>query len=291
MLLLQALAFITAALASNLPKPQAKCNGYAELCDRKYSNITFIGTHNSAFEKSSHFVRGNQGITVTQQLNLGVRFLQAPMHFHRGRGRMCHADCFLLDEGPVTDYLQEISDWLARNPAEVVTLLLTNRDRILMEETDAEFEQTGLKKLVYNPPHRLAKDHWPTLQELISKGKRLVVFMDAWTDQRKVPYVLPQWDYFWETHWGELDPEFPRCDVDRPGGGNPDKLMGIMNHMLYYSEWCGAVKGSHPSAASYVNSKQSIMKHVELCKSRQGKVPNVILTLSNMGMPWKFNGS
>jgi hypothetical protein len=51
------------------------CNGHDKLCGRKYSDITMVGSHNSAFV--GPLPQQNQFLSVTDQLNLGVRFLQA----------------------------------------------------------------------------------------------------------------------------------------------------------------------------------------------------------------------
>ena len=51
------------------------CNGRAELCDRKYSNITMVGTHDSAFV--GILPTDNQLKSVKEQLAQGVRYLQA----------------------------------------------------------------------------------------------------------------------------------------------------------------------------------------------------------------------
>jgi hypothetical protein len=46
--------------------PPTVCNGHAELCDRSYGNVTFIGTHNSYGNGSS--IMDNQGKGVVDQL-------------------------------------------------------------------------------------------------------------------------------------------------------------------------------------------------------------------------------
>lgn len=73
------------------------CNGRAELCDRKYGNVTFLGAHDSfafssnplAREYSSEMaaarystatVSRTQELNLTQQLDLGARLLQAQSH-------------------------------------------------------------------------------------------------------------------------------------------------------------------------------------------------------------------
>ena len=153
----------------------AACNGYTELCDLRYSEITVIGAHNSAFD--GHLLVHNQFVPVTRQLELGVRFLQAQTQEKDGGIEMCHTDCALLDVGPLSDYLIDIKSWMDGHPSEVVSLLLTNIDRLPASQFDEAFEATGLKDMVFHPGGTLAKKQWPTLQNLLDDGTRLVVFM------------------------------------------------------------------------------------------------------------------
>lgn len=156
----------------------AACNGRDEYCGRKYSNITYLGAHDSAFvgELPTH----NQYVSVSAQLDLGVRFLQAQTHDKDGAIEMCHTYCLELDEGTLGKYLQEVAGWLQGKPDEVVTLLLTNGDKIPVEKFDQAFADAGLKEMVFHPGKVLAKDEWPTLQEMMDAGTRLVVFMGAY---------------------------------------------------------------------------------------------------------------
>lgn len=71
------------------------CNGHAELCGRKWSNVSEIGTHDSAFV--GDLPTQNQDIDVTAQLNSGVRFLQAQTHYFLGQLRLCHTSCWELN--------------------------------------------------------------------------------------------------------------------------------------------------------------------------------------------------
>lgn len=48
------------------------CNGYAEFCDRKYNNITYIVAHSSPFHEA-HNAASNKDFDVTAQLNDGIR--------------------------------------------------------------------------------------------------------------------------------------------------------------------------------------------------------------------------
>lgn len=109
------------SLISHPSKPPAvpgACNGNAALCARPWSEVSQIGTHNSAFVGA--VPTANQDWTVTQQLDSGIRFLQAQSHWENNALRMCHTNCILFDAGPATDYLSTIRKWMDTNPNEVV---------------------------------------------------------------------------------------------------------------------------------------------------------------------------
>ncbi|POR31844.1 PI-PLC X domain-containing protein [Tolypocladium paradoxum] len=251
----------------------AACNGRSELCRRRYSDVTIIGTHNSAFvgETPMH----NQLVSVTEQLDSGVRFLQAQTRDKHGEIELCHTYCWELDVGPLTRYLQEIADWMDGHADEVVTLLLTNINGISVDKFDAAFASSGLKKYVFRPKGIVAKGQWPTLRELINTGTRLIVFMDYHADQTRVDYIISEFNHYWETPYGITDRRFPTCRVDRPSGGDPTKLMGIMNHMLNFK--VGDIVFPDLLDAGNTNSLASIQKQVDLCKSQGKPQPNVVL--------------
>ena len=63
------------------------------------------------------------------------------------------------------------------NPDQVVTLLLTNGDRVSVEEFGTAMTDSGLVSYAYTPPEKLSVSEWPKLQELISTDSRLVMFL------------------------------------------------------------------------------------------------------------------
>lgn len=63
------------------------------------------------------------------------------------------------------------------NDNQVVTLLLTNGDFVEASMFGADFVSSGLSSYVYTPPQKLAISDWPTLQELINDGTRLIAFL------------------------------------------------------------------------------------------------------------------
>jgi hypothetical protein len=94
-------------------------------------------------------------------------------------------------------------------------------------------------------------------------------------DQSSVPYILPEFDFFWETTYNVTDSSFPSCALDRPPGGSSSTLMGIMNHMLHYELFGIQV----PDAVDIdtTNSEDSINSQVQECVSTNGAKPRVVL--------------
>ena len=151
------------------------CNGNAALCSRMWSNVSLIGTHDSAFVGT--LPTDNQDVSVATQLDDGIRFLQAQTHYFLDELSMCHTSCYELYAGPLTTYLSTIKTWIDDNPNQVVTLLLTNGDSKDVSLFGTAFSSVGLDKYAYTPSGQLAISEWPTLQELINAGTPLVVFL------------------------------------------------------------------------------------------------------------------
>lgn len=163
------------------------CNGYAALCDKLYSNTTFIGSHDSAFD--GILLVDNQFDSVADQLSLGVRFLQAQSHNDDGTIELCHTTCTEEDAGTLETWLDTVVTFLEANPNEVITLLITNGDGIDGADFAAVFEASGAVDYAYSPGSTLTLAEWPTLGELIDDGSRLVVFMD-YPAGTSVSYIL-----------------------------------------------------------------------------------------------------
>ena len=275
---------ISADLVHIRPQPQVGCNGHPELCDRKYSNITQIGAHDSAFVGA--FPMDNQNVDVSAQLDAGIRFLQAQTHRNAfGVLSLCHTSCFIKDAGSVQDYLSTINDWLGKHPQEVVTLLLTNGDHVNVSEFDKAYTLSGLRSYAYIPTathDESILDSWPTLGELISSGKRLVAFLDTGASQ-DVPYILNEFSYFWETPFDTTDPSFLQCTIDRPGHlyqfpAVAKETMYISNHFLD-TDVAGMEIPDRRDAArtNAVVGKGSIGAQVDLCRTLHGRPPVGVL--------------
>ena len=271
----QSLIPTTAPLATSVP---TACNGHPELCTRKYSNISQIGAHDSAFV--GPLPQDNQGVSLTDQLNAGIRFLQSQAHLDgSGTLSLCHTTCIEKDAGSVADYLSAVKTWLDANPNEVLTILLVNGDNVHVSMFDDAFTSSGLKHYAYTPRSSpLPLDAWPTLSDLIKANTRLIAFLDAGADTASVPYILDEFTYFFETPYDTTDPSFPQCKIDRPPGATADGRMYIVNHFLDVD--IGGIdvpdrgKLDQTNAATGVGS---IGAQADLCVGLYGRAPVGVL--------------
>ncbi|KAK7917325.1 PI-PLC X domain-containing protein 1 [Apiospora marii] len=262
-----ALAFASGSLALD-------CNGHTELCDRKYSNVTFVGAHDSSFVGISP--ADNQLKSVTDQLSGGIRYLTAQTHKKDNAIELCHTLCLLLDAGPLQNYLSDVKAWMDDNPNEVVTLLLTNQDAIDVNKFADAFKTAGLDTYAYTPGEELTMDEWPTLGTMVSNKQRLVVFMDYHADTSKVPWILDEFKYYFETPFDTTDKNFPQCTLDRPKDASPDGRMYIVNHYLDIEVLPGVLVPNRDDAGT-TNSVASILAQTDLCYSQYKRTPNVVL--------------
>ncbi|KAJ5573438.1 uncharacterized protein N7459_007865 [Penicillium hispanicum] len=268
------------------------CNGRTEYCSRSYSNVTFVGSHDSAFVGNT--LSDNQNIDVTAQLDMGIRFLQGQTHhalLDDSVLELCHTSCLLEDAGTLESYLSTVKDWLDANPNEVVTLLLTNGDSVSITEFGDTFSSAGITDYAFVPSSNpLSIGSWPTLGDLISSGKRLVVFLvsqtlttifprvDYGADTSKVDYILDEFDYYFETPYDVTDSSFSNCSIDRPAGASASGRMYIVNHFLDV-DILGADVPDRDAASktNAVSGTGSIGAQAAECEALYDRAPNAVL--------------
>lgn len=168
------------ASAAGVALAQDACNGHVELCDKRYSEVSFAAAHNAAFVGTgpSH----NQHEYPEKLFNLGVRAFTTQTHDKDGTIEQCHSNCILLDVGPFSELLVSLKGKLDANPNEVATLVITNgASNIDVEKFGEVFVETGVDSYAFQPDGDLGLEDWPTLGQLIDAGTRLVVFMGRFT--------------------------------------------------------------------------------------------------------------
>ncbi|KAI0474437.1 PLC-like phosphodiesterase [Xylaria cf. heliscus] len=218
------------------PTNTQACNNYVEFCTRRYSNITEVACHNSPFITPNN-IAANQQYGVTQQLDDGIRFLQAQIQWpsNATEPHFCHTSCDILDAGPITDWLTTVKDWVAQHPFDVVTILLGNGNYSVPSLYVPYIEKSGITKYVYTPPYApMNLTSWPTLTEMILGGQRVVMFMDYMANQTEYPWLLDEFSQVWESPFDPVDSSFP-CDVQRPpnlAAPDANNRLSLINHNL-----------------------------------------------------------
>ncbi|EJU00025.1 PLC-like phosphodiesterase [Dacryopinax primogenitus] len=271
------LPFLTLSLAA--PNRRATtCNGSPLLCSRQYSNITFIGAHDSFALSPS--LAGNQDYDLTQQLTDGIRMLQNQAHSANNTIELCHTSCSLLDGGSLAIYLGKLKVWLDANPGEVVTLLLVNNDDLPVSQFGAVLQSVGLDTVSFNPGKAsLTLQEWPTLGQMLDQGTRLVTFMDTNADFQSVPYILDEFSNMWETAF-DVTTTFD-CVVNRTHG-DPTTQLSTINHFLDIGTTIAGIGITMPDKPALpqtnaVSGPNSLGAQAQECVAENGRAPNFLL--------------
>jgi hypothetical protein len=273
------------------PTPPRLRHPVPSLYHARYSEQTFVGTHDAAAirtKDNNWSLSGNQYFNISTQLASGVRLLQDQGHRDPNGSdqiRLCHFNCALMDGGSLDEFLAVVKDFLEREKDEVVTLLFVNTGVPLHLWAKAFFN-AGLDILSYTPPidkrnGDMRISDWPTIASMVSSNKRLVTFLSSGADETTVPFLLPEFDYIFETDFGIESPDQFSCDPARPrypGSYVPDKLS-LVNHFLY-AKFLG-FRFPNASFAGTTNAAGFGMgelgEHAVRCRGLYERRPNFLL--------------
>ncbi|RFU79060.1 hypothetical protein TARUN_3189 [Trichoderma arundinaceum] len=269
------------------PDPSEVCNNSPMLCDRSYNDVTYMGAHDSAFLRDAstdNSIAGNQFKNATLALDAGLRFLQAQVHSENGGLRLCHTSCSLLDAGPLADWLTLINDWVVGHPTDVITILLVNSDEVDVSEFASAFEDSGLDQVSYALP---ANTEWPSLRSMIANNTRVVSFVTNTGPSTAAPYLLPEFDYIFETRYEVVTLDGFNCTIDRPSTvpsaayGVVNGFMGLVNHFKDQEITAGLTIPDSDNAR-IVNSANTtavgnLGRHIQQCNSEWNHRPSFVL--------------
>lgn len=204
--------------------------------DAPMNYVTTTGTHNSFSNSAEGFfsrVATDQRLSITDQLNLGARYIRLDGYFWLGEMRVCHGDateCSALDKVglPISsgrlfaNAVQEVANWLNRNPSEFIVLDLNGDpagySALVMEPIK---QMIGTQKIVNQTDAHCGPNlplpvvgpifpcTYPSLNWAASNGKQLIILAN---------------------HYGEYDPLYQRLlfarsvvlDEKDPLGSAPD---------------------------------------------------------------------
>jgi hypothetical protein len=282
--------------------PARACNNAPELCTKPYDTITYLGAHDSPFirDASTQFSSfGNQFFRTTTQLDAGVRLLSTQVHIAKNERtgkrelHVCHSSCDLFDAGPFRDWLLEIRLWMDANPYDVVTLVLVNMDKVDARELEGVYSEADIARYGYvppkinkaPPPSNDSVRTWPTLDEMINRGERLVTFVNPLKpDLENAPYLLDEFTFLWENAFEVTDPRKFSCAPDRPQNQTIDGMresgrLFLMNHLLYWQQAFGIqvpdIRVVHTTNGW--KGTGSLGEHIVACSNEVRRQPTFIL--------------
>lgn len=281
-------SFLSLTSAATIQSRATACNNSPDLCSRAYNSITHLGAHDSPFVRdatTSYSTSGNQYYNSTVQLSAGVRLLSAQVHQNNGDWHLCHSSCDLLDAGLLSAWLADIKTWMDANPNDVVTVLLVNSDNATPAELHAEFTTAGITDLAYKPASTsTAPATWPTLQDLITAGTRLMTFVASLDDPASIAteysYLMDEFTFIFENPYENTSASNFTCAPDRPTGltiETVDNRMAFMNHFLYESGFLD-IETPNVDNITFTNSPNTTTVgqfgySLNDCKGQYGKAP------------------
>jgi hypothetical protein len=129
----------------------------------------------------------------------------------------------------------------------------------------------------------MALDDWPTLESMIVRGKRVVMFIDYVSDQKKYPWLLDEFTQMWETPFDPLDRKFP-CTVQRPpdlSSKSAKNRLYLMNHNLNAEFNVFGAEILVPAVALLNETNNdtgygSLGLAANNCRSDWGRAPNIL---------------
>jgi hypothetical protein len=282
------------------------CNGHADLCERTYDQVAYVTTHNamSAADQPGWFL-AEQPHGVIAQLDGGARALMidvwrarpagdsvSSLAVDQTQGRQQLQEAFGADvvdaalrvvegiigppTGPPALYLchglceigatelaptlAALRVWLDANPDEVVTLIVENH--VPAADVGAAVVQAGLEPYLHTPQ----VDTWPTLREMITSGRRLVVLTEEGSGGADHPWLANAFALTQDTPYTFPTAEDFTCESNR---GAEDAPLFLVNHWL--SGFTNLV-----SAAEQVNTRDVLGARVAQCAAERDRFPTFV---------------
>ena len=181
---------------------------------------------------------------------------------------LCHSFCE-LGGTPVGEVLDTLRDFLVAHPGDIVVVVV--QDAVEPADFVAEVEQAGLADLAYAGP---VDGGWPTLQEMIDRGER-VVFLAEERAGGAPWFHLAYEQAVQETPFTFRGPDaliapqnlVASCAANR---GPDDAPLLLLNH------WVAMDPLPLPSDAAKVNAYEPLLRRARTCERVRGQIPNLI---------------
>ena len=281
-----------------------RCAGSPRLCDRRFDQVVFAGTHNSMNNRADEFTYPEQEMSIDQQLKHGIRGFLIDTHYGKEstQGRVW------------TDLTGVDRATLVRNYGEAAVVAGEEARKTLVEPTGQrglylchDFCELGATRLIdalttvrsfleTNPTEVIVlfiqdqtspKDTmslftsgdlaeviytppghggWPTMRTLLTTDRRLIVM----SEKRG---VLHSWyERGFDRFFSDTSYSVSRVAGLRsctPNRGPVDAPLLLMNHWIQTFP-------SQPRDAAVANAQRFIVERAKECQRERGRLPNII---------------
>lgn len=235
------------------------------ICDQPYDAVAVATTHNAFAAAEISWPLPNQQYWLVRQLQDGVRAFMLDVYMFEDTAKgidldvyLCHGNC-QFKTYRFTSALQDLKDFLDTNPDEVVTIIFESYVHI--DELVTRFASVGLDSYLHE---QTVGQPWPTLNQMIDSGKRLVVLSDR-VDAPRAGYHYV-WNFAFETHYSAATKAALNCNRNRGSGSNP---LFIFNHFL-------TTLGGSPALANQINHNPFFLTRAVQCWAERAHMPNFI---------------
>jgi len=238
--------------------------------DVRYNEVAYACTHNAMCNADDVEAFPNQEYSIKHQLNDGVRALMIDIHYDYKEEDvvvMQHGDGFWAwanGHRYLHDGLMDIKTFLNKNPNEIITIIFESY--VTAYSVKEEFRKVGLLSYLHTQP---AGKPWPTIKQMISDNKRLVILTDKRTSRTDMDWYHYLWDnYAWETDYSASS----RSDLSKKGSrrGQTHSSLFIFNHFLTGED------GGERDLADTVNYNSYFIDRAEKWMRRGRQIPNFV---------------
>jgi hypothetical protein len=178
---------------------------------------------------------------------------------------LCHGFCE-VGAVPLTQGLQEVTDFVVRHPRQVVMIVIQDEGPSPQDLAKA-FDDAGLTPYVYKGDLPEGREGWPTLGDLIDSGQRVVVMVEKHDYDPAVPWIHNAYEYTQETPYHFTNPSQFSCAENR---GRSDAPLFLLNH------WIDTSPAPRPSNAAKVNAYDVLLGRARECEKERGQIPNIV---------------
>ena len=155
----------------------------------------------------------------------------------------------------------QVRSWLQAHPREVVTFFI--QDAVSPADTAAVFDRAGLLPYVHT---QSPGQPWPTLGQMISSGRRVVVLMENHGGGATYPWLLQGFDWVQDTPYTNPTVADLSCTHNRGTATSP---LFLVNYWL--SNFVSLV-----SDARTVNAYDRLWPYVSTCREQRHHLPNYV---------------